>query len=330
MGRSLDRLLDWTLLGYTKWGYRFRGLEDEPVAGSLDGCNAVVTGATSGLGHATALGLAGLGARVVLVGRSEERAEATRQAIRRRHPHARVDVELADVSLMREVRDLAERIEGRIGPVHRLVHNAGVLLDEREETDEGIERTLATNLVGPFLLTRLLLPAMRAAPAARIVFVSSGGMHAEPLRPDDLDFTEEPFDGVRAYARTKRGQVVLAEMLAEELRDQRIAVHAMHPGWADTPGVESSLPRFHKLTRGWLRSPEEGADTIIWLCAAEEPGRCTGLFWHDRRPRPTHRFRQKPASAEERRHFWEALAQRAGCHGHELDKRGQGQLSAGQ
>src|SRR5206468_1834775 len=104
----------------------------------------------------------------------------------------------------------------------------------------------ATNVVGPFLLTKLLVPALERAREGRIVNVSSGGMYARRLRVDDLEMRSEPFDGVVAYARAKRAQVILTEMWAQRLREPGITVHSMHPGWVDTPGVESSLPRFHR------------------------------------------------------------------------------------
>ena len=117
------------------------------------------------------------------------------------------------------------------------------------------------------------------------------------------------YDGAVAYARTKRAQVILTEIWAEALRDRGIVVHSMHPGWADTPGVSASLPRFYKLTKPLLRTPAEGADTIVWLCASAQAGRSTGQFWHDRRPRPTHRSRRTQETEAERQALWDSLAE---------------------
>jgi NAD(P)-dependent dehydrogenase (short-subunit alcohol dehydrogenase family) len=102
--------------------------------------------------------------------------------------------------------------------------------------------------------------------------------------------------------------VILTELWAERLRDRGIVVHSMHPGWADTPGVSGSLPVFYKLTKPLLRSPDEGADTIVWLCAAAEPAESTGRFWHDRRPRPTHRMKGTEETERERQALWDALS----------------------
>ena len=106
------------------------------------------------------------------------------------------------------------------------------------------------------------------------------------------------------YARTKRAQVILTELWAERLAGTGVVVHAMHPGWPDTPGVASSLPRFHRLTGPLLRSPEQGADTIVWLGAAVEPGGSSGGFWHDRRQRPTHRVPWTRETPEDRERLW--------------------------
>ena len=210
---------------------------------------------------------------------------------------------------MSEVRALAGRLPR---PLHVLVNNAGVLLPNRTQTAEGLETTFATNLLGHFLLTNLLAEALADGAPARIVNVSSGGMYTQRIVVEDLQMERGRYNGTVAYARTKRAQVILTELWADALRSRGIAVHAMHPGWADTPGVEASLPRFHRLTRPLLRSPEAGADTIVWLCAAEEAGKTTGLFWHDRRPRPTHRTRATRESAEERRALLRALENLSG------------------
>jgi NAD(P)-dependent dehydrogenase (short-subunit alcohol dehydrogenase family) len=211
---------------------------------------------------------------------------------------------------MAEVRALAGRIDA---PIHILVNNAGVLLPERSETDEGIESTLATNLLGHFLLTNLLVDKL--ARPARIINVSSGGMYSQRVHVDDLQMKQGRYDGAVAYARTKRGQVILTELWAQLLESRGVVVHSMHPGWADTPGVSKSLPLFHKLTKPLLRTPAEGADTILWLAASEEGEGSSGQFWHDRRPRSTHRLRGTRETEAERRTLWRRLAELSGYSG---------------
>jgi dehydrogenase/reductase SDR family protein 12 len=188
------------------------------------------------------------------------------------------------------------------------VHNAGVLPPERRETPEGLELTFATNVLGPHLLTRLLRDRLVESAPARVIFVSSGGMYTRRLDVDDLQSRTGEFDGRVAYARSKRADVVLAERWAEELAGTGVVVHSMHPGWADTPGIKTSIPTFRRVMRPLLRSPEQGADTIVWLAAADEPGGMTGRFWCDRHVRALHYpFARTHETPEERDRLWHAL-----------------------
>ena len=187
------------------------------------------------------------------------------------------------------------------GALQVLVNNAGVLPAERSLSVDGHELAFATNVLGPFLLTGLLVPALQAGAPSAIVNVSSGGMYTARLPVSDLQSERRDYDGASVYARHKRAQVVLSEMWAERLRGSGVAVHSMHPGWVDTPGLEQSLPRFYRLMKPALRSPEEGADTIVWLAATEQPG---GGFWHDRERRPTHVLRRTRESEAERARLW--------------------------
>ena len=147
--------------------------------------------------------------------------------------------------------------------------------------------TFAVNVVAPFLLTELLTDKLAARAPSRIITVSSGGMYTQRMHTDDLQNAHGEFNGATAYARSKRAQMLLTEVWARRLADRGIIAHAMHPGWADTPGISASLPRFYRASRPLLRSPQQGADTIVWLGAADEAAASSGGFWHDRRRRPT-------------------------------------------
>jgi dehydrogenase/reductase SDR family protein 12 len=181
---------------------------------------------------------------------------------------------------------------------------------------------VASQVVGPFLLTGLLLPALEAAAAkraARVLWVSSGGMYSEPLSVDGLEMPPAAYDGTTAYARAKRAQVTLAELWAERLAGRRIVVHSMHPGWADTPGVERSLPRFRRVVGPLLRTAADGADTLVWLAANDDLGEgsplaATGRFWLDRRPRPLHRLAstRRSDTPEERERLWRWAEEKTG------------------
>ena len=315
-GRSLltdlqDRLIVPGLVGFTNAGFRWHKRGWKPMAVSLHGRTVVVTGATSGLGRATASQLADLGARVILVGRDADKAEATRREIVATTGNDNVAVALADLSLLADVRKLAKRLL-KEPCIHVLVNNAGVLLNQRRTTAEGNETTLATNLPAPYLLTQMLLPRLRESAPSRIINVSSGGMYATGLALDDLQYEKSAYDGSRAYARTKRALVVLTEIWAEQLKDSGVVAHAMHPGWADTPGVAGSLPGFHMMTRRLLRTAEQGADTVTWLAAAPEAAKASGVFWLDREPHMTHVFPGTDPSPQGRQQLWDALARLTG------------------
>jgi NAD(P)-dependent dehydrogenase (short-subunit alcohol dehydrogenase family) len=270
----------------------------------MDGRVALVTGATSGLGLATATGLARLGASVRMLARSADRGESARAEVVGRTGNDDVEVVLCDLSDLGDIRRFAAEFLVREPRLDVLVNNAGVLPAERTVTVDGLELTFATNVAGPFLMTKLLLPLLRSSAPSRIVTVTSGGMYTQRLHVDDLQMERGAFDGTTAYARSKRAEVVLTELWAQRLEGTGVVVHAMHPGWADTPGVRTSVPTFHRLSRPLLRTPEQGADTIVWLSAAAEPARSTGGFWHDRRQRPTHRVPWTRESADEREALW--------------------------
>lgn len=264
-----------------------RGFVAADTEVDLGGRVCLVTGGNAGLGRATAHALALRGATVRLLCRDAGRAEAARDELRRQTGSSAVDFDLLDVSDLSSVDGFVARTP--LPRVDALVHNAGLLPDERRLTAQGHELTFATHVLGPHRLTHRLLPALSASGDARVVFVSSGGMYTQRLSLEDLAWERRRYDGVTAYAQTKRMQVVLAAWWAAHLggadgRGGRTSVYSMHPGWADTGGVRSSLPRFHMVTRAVLRSAEEGADTTVWL-VTRRPAPPPGRFYFDRAPR---------------------------------------------
>ena len=313
MTSLIDRTMDTAIApGFSNIGYRVRRRSWEPITKSLSGQTVVVTGATSGLGKAAATDLARLGADVILVGRNPDKTAAVQAEIAAVTDSNTVRYELADLSLMSEVRDLAGRLLDNEPTIHVLINNAGTLFTERTVTLEGIDSTLATNLLGHFLLTNLLVPRLVESAPARIINVSSGGMYGQRLSISNLQNDQGEYKGSAAYARTKRGQVILTEMWANRLRDKGVTVAAMHPGWADTPGVVQSLPTFHKITKPFLRTPQEGADTIVWLAASDEAVSRSGVFWHDRQARPTHKTKRTRERPDARIALWQVLSELSG------------------
>jgi len=273
---SFDRL------GYERHRRRFRSADLDV---RLDGRLCLVTGANSGIGRAVSRGLALRGARVLLLCRDPGRGEEARDGLRRETGNPLVDLALLDVSDLGAVRRFAAGLGP--GPVHALVHNAGVLPDRRVLTRDGLELTFATHVAGPHLLTALLQDRLRAG-RARVVWVASGGMYLQRLSLDDLSWERRRYDGLVAYAQTKRMQVVLARQWARRLAGSGVEVHAMHPGWADTGAVRTSLPRFHRVMEPLLRDAEAGADTAIWLVVNPDLPGPSGSFWFDRARRWAH------------------------------------------
>ena len=313
-GGAVDRLLDRSVvLGYSKVGLAVRRRlgtwPADPPDGCLDGKDVVVTGASSGLGTATALGLARLGARVHLVVRNLEKGEQARAELAREVPSASLELWRCDVSDLDDVRRFAASIQDAAPALAGIVHNAGAMPPERTTSRQGHEMTMALHVLGPLLMTELLLAPL-AAGAGRSILVTSGGMYTQPLPADDPEYLEGTYKPATAYARSKRTQVSLLPVLASRWGDRGVDVHATHPGWADTPGVVESLPTFRRLTAPVLRDAEEGADTTVWLTAAQ-PAPPSGHLWHDRQERPTHFLGRTRETEAQRDAMWHWVRQAA-------------------
>lgn len=315
---KLDPILDKTVIfGFDRFGYLLRKNLWDPQDLEVDmrGQICVVTGANSGLGYATTRALAERGATVIMACRSRERGEQAQHELIQATHNEQIVLELVDLSLLSSVREFVGRLKAKYTHLDVLINNAGVLLNEKETTEEGFEKSFATNLLGPYVLTQELFPLLAAShsPAgARVIMVSSGGMYLARLHVDDLQFDKRPYNGALAYAEAKRGMLILTKLWARAQADRGIRVNAMHPGWADTPGVQSSLPGFRLLTRAALRNNQEGADTIVWL-ALKRPLNTTGGFFCDRRERPEHRMESTRNAISEIESYWHKLGELSGC-----------------
>ena len=317
---------------------RLEGWEDVTSL-PADGRHVLITGANSGLGYATARAVLAAGGQVTGTVRSPEKggvararlADDLRDDLGAELGHMlaeQVAFEVVDLAELASVHDLADRLSHTDRRLDVVVHNAGSLFADHEVTVDGLERTYQVHVVAPFLLTSLLLPQLLRSASARVVTVTSGGMYTEGLDVERLGSADD-YRGAAAYARAKRAQVVLtaewARRFAHPDHPDRplptpgtgppdpadLAFHAMHPGWALTPGVESSLPTFRRLTGPVLRSPEQGADTIAWLALHPDlPG--NGRLWHDRRPRSAHRVPWTRTRATDARRLWDRVSRDAG------------------
>ena len=313
-GTAVDATMDALVVpGFSRVGLAARSalLPEFTDGGNprLDGKTVIITGATSGIGYAAAIALARRGAAVHILARHQGRAERARHRIATASGAASISYGLGDLEDLNSIRAFAQHFRAIHDRLDVLIHNAGAIHPEFRTDQTGTELTVAGQVVAPFLLTSLLMPALLVAAPSRVITVSSGGMYSQRLDPASLQLPASRYDGVTAYARAKRAQVALSREWAARLAGTGIAFHAMHPGWVDTPGIAAALPGFRRLTRPILLTPEQGADTIVWLATTPPERLGSGRFWHDRRPRPEYLLpwtREKdPAAA---RKLWDHLA----------------------
>jgi NAD(P)-dependent dehydrogenase (short-subunit alcohol dehydrogenase family) len=252
----------------------------------------VITGATSGIGRATALGLAKLDSRLILVGRDAGRAEETLAAIREATGREDVEIVRGDFARKEEVRRVADEIIDRCEAIHVLVNNAGVTLMKRTTTPDGFETTFAVNHLSYFLLTGLLLPRLlAAAPDARIVNVASDAHRWGALDFDDLQ-NEREYRAMKVYGQSKTANILFTRELAGRLAGSGVSVNAVHPGAVATRLGRGSGPLYDLLQRAigvFMRSPEQGAACSLHLATAPELAGVSGRYFADQRekqPRP--------------------------------------------
>lgn len=268
---------------------------------------AVITGASSGIGKAAAQALAARGWRVIGLGRDPHRTAAAESQIRATAPDANVTMIRADLSLMAEATRAADEIASRTEYIDVLLNNAGGVRNQLDMTAEGVESTFASNHLGHFVLTTRLLPLMRAAAAqaepgaTRIVSVSSSGHERSPgLNWDDLQVLRN-FTTGGAYTNAKLANILFIRALARRLAADGIVAHAMHPGVVNSnfaSHADDAMQRYMATLKNVAITPEVGADTLVWLATAEEPGRTSGGYYHQRAAVPSSLPSQDDAAAE--------------------------------
>lgn len=250
---------------------------------NMDGRVCMVTGANSGIGFATAKMLAANGAHVVLVCRNADKGRAAQSEITRSTGSARVDLLLADLSRMTAVRDLAEDYQQRFDRLDVLIHNAGVMKRRREVTAEGFEIQFAVHHLAPFLLTHRLLDVMRRNPGGRVISVTSKLHSYGRLDFDDLQ-SERRYNMLRAYGTSKLANIMFTYQMAERLQGQGVTVNCLHPGVIGT-----NLEVYPRLVRPFMKRPETGADTPVYLACSKEVAEVNGKYFMDRKPRKSSR-----------------------------------------
>ena len=292
-GQAADAALEACVVpGFSRIGLAVRSrLLPEFTAGdppAIDGKTVIITGATSGIGYAAAVALARRGAVVHFLARDRDRAKRARRGIIAESGSTRISYGLADMENLDAVRDFAREFSATHDRLDVLIHNAGAIHPQFRTDEAGTELTVLGQVTAPFLLTRLLIPALLTAAPSRVITVSSGGMYTQRLDPTTLQMPASRYQGATAYARAKRAQAALSREWARRMTGTGVAFHAMHPGWVNTPGVAAALPRFYRAARPILLTPQQGADTLVWLAAMPPERLGSGRFWHDRRPRPEH------------------------------------------
>ena len=253
---------------------------------------AVVTGASSGIGKETAKALAAQGWRVIAIGRDPGRSAAAEEEIRAASGGGKVDMIQADLALMAQAARAARDIAALTDRIDVLVNNAGGMAKSKVMTSEGFEENFAGNHLGPFLLTIRLLPLLRraaaAAPQGSVRIINTSSDASEMIRGlpwDDLEMRENYSPGA-AYCHAKLANVLFARGLARRLAADGIVAHAMHPGTVDSNFITHADERTQARIRTFeAQSPAQGADTLIWLATAEEPGKSSGGYFYQRKPR---------------------------------------------
>lgn len=282
---------------------------------AMDGRVCLVTGATSGIGVETAVGLARMGATVVVHGRTSERAEAAANGVRRRAGGASVAAVAADLSSLHAVRGLADQVRSRFPGLRVLVNNAGVVSASRQLTADGYELTFAVNHLAPFLLTNLLLdtlaPSNPGNGQARVVTVAS-----EAHRPATIDFTnlqgERSYNGINAYNTSKLCNILFTMELARRVDDRAITANCLHPGVILSTGLWDAgwflrIPTM--VLAPFFRNAQRGAQTSIYLASAPEVEKTSGAYFSDSR---LARASNAAFDAESARRLWEVSEQLTG------------------
>lgn len=302
-------------LVHGSWSYTHGGYEKhrrayfrpDDLAVDLRDRHVLVTGANTGIGYCAAEALGMRGATVHLLCRNRERGEAAKTKLEQRlaertetsvpkedacSPQGRVLLHVVDVSETQSIRHFVREYADRGFPAPSvLVHNAGAMTSPWAATREGVEVNFATNVLGPVLLTDLLLPSMIQDEKRdhRVIFVSSAGMLTERLETEDLEWRDRArFDATRQYAKNKRQQIAIVEHYARTVSPERVLFMACHPGWVETPLVRQAMPGFYARMREGLRTPEQGADTIVWLSCVDRGRLQSGGFYFDRAPAAKH------------------------------------------
>jgi dehydrogenase/reductase SDR family protein 12 len=274
-------LQEYTIGGYNSAVKSFKAEDLDGV--SCKGKSYMITGANSGIGKETAMDIAKRGGTVHMVCRNPKTAEEAKQEIVKESNNDDVHVHILDMSEPKSVHKFAHEFQERFKALSCLVNNAGCMVNDRTVTEDGLEKNFATNTVGTYIITEALMPLIQKSEDPRVITVSSGGMLTQKLHLGDLQSEKvSPFEGTMVYSQQKRQQVVMTHEWAKKY--DKVFFASMHPGWADTPAVRTSMPEFYEKMKNRLRTTAQGADTIIWLAVSPAATKeKSGYFFQDRK-----------------------------------------------
>ena len=281
----------------------------ESQISGMRGKVCLVTGGSSGIGKATALGLANMGATVIVVGRDRSRGEAAVTEIKQKSNNDAVDLMLADLSSQASIRRLAEEdFKDRYEQLHVLINNAGVFTSKHTVTLDGIETTFAVNHLAPFLLTNLLLDVLKASAPTRIINITSSGERSGTINFDNLQ-GESRYSGFRAYNQSKLAMILFTYELARKLEGTGVTVNCVHPGVVVTNlgrGSSGAFGLLLRLMRPFFSSPEKGAETPIYLASSLEVEGVSGKYFAKKAEAKSSELSYDAATA---RRLWQVSAE---------------------
>ncbi|OPH53518.1 hypothetical protein BC351_06545 [Paenibacillus ferrarius] len=245
---------------------------------------SLITGANSGIGYATAEGLARQGHHVIMVSRNKQRGKAAQQNIITNTKNSKVDLLVADLSSQKSIRQLAQQVNERYDKLDVLINNAGGLFSSYTENSDGFEQTFAVNYLAPFLLTHLLMDKVRASEKRRIINVASI-MQAKQF---DLEDAAQPnsakYTSMNAYKVSKTAVLMMTYYMAEHLSGSGVTVNTLHPGSIYTPQSARIVPTFLRpLLKLFMQSPEQGASTSLYLASSDEVSNVSGKFFKSKK-----------------------------------------------
>ena len=299
-----SKFLDGSILfSFDRSGFLRHAKTFEPENFSGDGKVALITGSSSGIGFAAARLLLQSHVEVHLLSRDHQRGVEAKQKLFSEFPGSTIHLHTVDISDTQALKLWLDSDAPKL--IDILVNNAGGMPSHLTFSKSGDEITWATHLLGHNVLTKDLFDKKSLKEGSRVITVSSGGMYLQKLDLTDLTWNMRPYNKYRAYANAKRAQVILNQMWAEELTGG-LCFSCMHPGWVDTLGVRRAMSLFCKLLGGRLRTPEQGADTIVWL-ALTTNRYPSGKFWFDRRLASEHKFQYTVESEAQRKSLWKML-----------------------